>query len=164
MSLIYLVDGYNVLKRSRRFERESLKSSRDAFLSYLDGQGIKGSFRNRLVVIFDGKPDVWGFCPQGNCEVIFTQGETADEKIKEMTAGLDPKNTIVVTDDRDLGLSVRTLGAKVLGSAEFMNKAQDKKEARRPRNAEPLKTALNIVQREKITQELKTIWLKKKSS
>jgi len=74
------------MERSGIFKGKSFMDKRSAFISYLDHHGLKGSQRNRLVVIFDGKEDV--FAPRMDCsfEVIFTKGGSADDRIKEMVA------------------------------------------------------------------------------
>lgn len=165
MSLLYLVDGYNALKRSGLFQEKRLSEARSAFIAYLDRYRPHGSWRNRLIVVFDGVNDV--FSPQESCsfEVIFTRGESADAKIKEMiAASRDLKNTVVVTDDKGIMLCVRPYGVKVMSTSDFLNKRK-KGDAARGLGAAPkseFKTELNIVERESITNELERLWLKKK--
>jgi predicted RNA-binding protein with PIN domain len=168
MSLVYIVDGYNAIKRSPLFGNKNLQAARNHFFSYLDQHRPQGSFRNRLIIVFDGSSQVFGFRNAYSFEVIFTQGETADEKIKEIVdTSPDPKNMVVVTDDKALALSVRSQGAKIMGTQEFLQKKQGSAKSqgrlRRSQEAET-KAELNIVQREKITQEMSKIWLNKRSS
>jgi predicted RNA-binding protein with PIN domain len=165
MSLLYIVDGYNAIKRSSTFDHKILKEARNRFLAWLEHERPHGSLRNRLIVVFDGSSEVFGLKEPTSFEVIFTAGESADDKIKKIVADCpDPKEIVVVTDDKDLAFSVRSNGAKIMSTDEFLSKgAHAKKVILRPQNVEP-KVSLNIVEREKITEELKKIWLNKKSS
>ncbi len=157
MSMVYIVDGYNAMNRSDLFQGGSLKDSRAKFLGYLECRRPQGSLKNRLIVVFDGSREVFGQRESYNFEVQFTSGETADDKIKELVSGsARPKTIVVVTDDKALGLSVRSCGARLMSVDEFLSKKKE-------RVCADDSPGLNIVQREKITQELKQIWLKKKS-
>lgn len=165
MSLIYIVDGYNVMKRSGRFDRKTLKEDRVAFLNYLDHRRPQGSRRNRLIVVFDGRADLFGPGAPQHCEVMFTKGETADEKIKHLVSqSSNVRQIIVVTDDRALGFSVRSLGARIVSGGDFLQRSQKTAGAQRTCERQEQKAELNLVQREIITEELSQIWLKKKSS
>lgn len=162
MSLVYIIDGYNVIKRSSLFNNKKLKDARSAFLSYIDLYRPHGSVRNRVVVVFDGTLEGFSFKENFPFEVIFSQGETADEKIKKMVASFaNPKNIVLVTDDKGLALSLRPHGVIIMGTTEFLNKNQNKKE--KGTSLSDAGIELNIVQREKITEEMARLWLKKKS-
>jgi len=146
------------------FQKKQFRDARAAFISYLEIHGLKGSQRNRLIVVFDGKEDV--FSPRIDCsfEVIFTRGESADEKIKEIVAASSqPKNMIVVTDDKGIISFVRQLGAGIKSVSEFMKKPKAIKPSARGLRQD-VKIDLNIVLRDAITEELKGIWLKEKRS
>lgn len=167
MSLVYLVDAYNVIKRSPFFRNKKLKEARDAFFVYLEHHRPSGSLKNRMALVFDGKDEVSFLVPHYAFEIIFTRGESADEKIKEMVAAsATPKAIVVVTDDKALAASVRAHGAKIMATQEFLKKSVIEKKGPESRRAgmQEMKTELNIVQQEAITEELKKIWLKKKSS
>ncbi|MFB3919011.1 MAG: NYN domain-containing protein [Candidatus Velamenicoccus archaeovorus] len=162
MSLFYIVDGYNVIKRSGPFCDLPLRQARERFFMFLESSRPHGSVRNRLAVVFDGSAQVFGFKESRTFEIIFTTGESADEKIKEMVrADRDPRNIVVVTDDRELGYAVRCQGARVMVCADFLKSSGTaKRRGRSVAQEADLKNVLNIVQREKITQELKGLWLK----
>jgi len=162
MSLFYIVDGYNVIKRSGPFCDLPLRLARERFFMFLESRRPHGSVRNRLAVVFDGSAQVFGFKESRTFEIIFTSGESADEKIKEMVrADKNPCNIVVVTDDRELGYAVRQEGARTMACAVFLKSpGAARKTGRSAAKEVDLKNALNIVQREKITQELKDLWLK----
>ncbi len=166
MSLTYIVDGYNLIKRTPRFDHDELRLARAALFSYLECYRPHGSLKNSLVVIFDSKSDCFAYREERSFEVVFTRGETADEKIKSIVSqDSQPKEIVVVTDDKQLKLAVRSYGARVLACSEFLKKGRspEEKQARFFKAGElDGKDTLNIVQKEKITEELGRIWLKKK--
>ncbi|MFA5038711.1 MAG: NYN domain-containing protein [Candidatus Omnitrophota bacterium] len=162
MSLFYIVDGYNVIKRSDRFADLSLREARARFFVFLESRRPHGSLRNRLIVVFDGSPEVFGFREDTSFEVVFTSGESADDKIKSLVEGLssDAKRAVVVTDDRDLARSVRLKGARIMSVGDFLGKPQRKERARRSQSAAPdAGNTLNVVERERITEEFRKLWL-----
>lgn len=157
MSLLYIVDGYNVIHRSGLFRDKKLRAAREAFLNFLEAHRPFGSAKNRVIIVFDGSTEVYGFPSNSAFEVRFSSGRNADEEIKELVAKADnPKNIVVVTDDKALARGVRSCGAKIMATEELLNK---KAVMRKGSDAE-----LNIVQREAITEELRRIWLNKRSS
>jgi predicted RNA-binding protein with PIN domain len=163
MSLCYIVDGYNLIKRSGRFDDDDLRTSRQKFFAYLEACRPQGSLRNSLSIVFDGSADVVGFREDRSFEVIFTRGESADEKIKSMVqASGRPKDCIVVTDDRDLAIFVRRCGARVMGTLAFTEKGAPVRPRSKNASAGADTSSLNIVEREKITREMERLWLKKK--
>jgi hypothetical protein len=89
--------------------------------------------------------------------VIFSRGEVADDRIKKILQDLpNPKNAVVVSDDKEIRFFAKSLRANVIGVKEFIGlKAkvpQDKRDA--------LKPELTYSQMHKINQELRKIWLK----
>ena len=161
MSLLYIVDGYNVIK-SGPLGDLPLRQARERFFSFLETSRPHGSVRNRLIVVFDGSSEVFGFKDQTSFEVVFTSGESADEKIKSLVGDLpDTRSVIVVTDDRDLSYSVRRCGAQVMGTKDFLNKPRHKGQGRSRRAAGEADAGntLNLVQRERITEEFRKLWL-----
>ncbi len=166
MSLLFLVDGYNAMQSSDLFTNREFRDARTAFLGYLEAHRPQGSTRNRLIVVFDGRADVFGERCDFSFEVVFTKGESADEKIKELVAASPaPKSIVVVSDDKGITSVVRRSGASIMSTSEFLRRKKLGETPRSMRRAcdEP-KADLNIVEREAITQELKGLWLKKRSS
>ena len=166
MSLTYIVDGYNLIKRTPCFDHDDLRSARSALFSYLECYRPHGSLKNILVVVFDSKGECFSYREEHSFKVVFTQGETADDKIKAIISqNNQPKGIVVVTDDKQLKLAVRSCGAQVLACAEFLKKGRSP-QAKQARffNERELdgKGTLNTVQKDKITEELSRIWLKKK--
>ncbi len=166
MSLTFIVDGYNVINRSQHFRDKESREARAAFLAFLDSRRPHGSTRNRLIVVFDGSQEVVGFRYDCSFDVIFSKGGSADDKIIDLVnKSQSPKNIVVVTDDKGIISLVRPKGVKVMSVLEFLEVRKKTKAVslEAEHRSEP-KIDLNIVQREAITEELKNIWLKKKSS
>lgn len=166
MSLLFLVDGYNAMQRSNLFRNKDFRDARAAFLTHLEAHRPQGSTRNRLIVVFDGREDVFGERCDFSFEVVFTKGESADEKIKELVAASPaPKNIVVVSDDKGITSVVRRSGALIMSTSEFLNRKKQGVSFRSMRlSGDEPRGDLNIVEREAITQECKNVWLKKRSS
>ena len=167
MSLHYLLDGYNIIHQIPALAQERFDEAREAFLKLVETSQPQGSFRNKVTVVFDGKPGIWNFKPSPYIEIIFTHSQSADDKIKDMVAqAANAKAIVVVTDDRDIQYAVRGLGAKVVGVSDFVAKLQE------PRGGKPslknskkgpaeIKKYIPTVTEFKINEELKNIWLHK---
>ncbi len=116
-----------------------------------------GSPRNKITVVFDGYRDRSFENRDSDIHVVFSENVTADQKIKKLIEGsANPKNIIVVTDDKEIKLFARLFKCKAMGVAEFIpEKAKmDKSEK------EPLKAELTYSQRQKINEEFRRLWLK----
>jgi len=111
---------------------------------------------NRAILVFDG----YGGLPleRGNVgvEVIFSREETADNYIKRLLeASGNPKNILVVSDDKEVRFYAKDAGAGPLSVDEFVMpkpKAKDKYDS-------DLKAELTYSEVDKINRELKKIWL-----
>ncbi|OGX39796.1 MAG: hypothetical protein A3D87_07320 [Omnitrophica WOR_2 bacterium RIFCSPHIGHO2_02_FULL_50_17] len=150
---------------------EKLEEKREAFLRFLERRRPHGSLKNKVTVVFDGQPGIWGGGAASGVEVIFAKGRSADEEIKAVVAGSEHrKNMAVVTDDREIQYAVRALGAKVCGVDEFLEKAgtlrqagKEKPSVLSPQDASAGKYISKTLEH-KITSEMERIWLKRGSS
>jgi uncharacterized protein len=125
MSWVVLVDGYNVLQSWPQFAHQletQFELARNRLIrmvaNFADFQG------HRVVVVFDAPrrdyPKVKRKKQEG-LEVVYTKrNQTADDYIirwiKRYKGG---KHIEVITSDRELGSSVRRLGASVRNTFEF---------------------------------------------
>lgn len=159
MSLHYIIDGYNVIKHSS-FRPRGNTTPTAAIISCIRNNHLCGSLKNRVTIVFDGFPtdnNPIGFTT--DCEVVFSQDDTADERIKEMVAhSANPKIVIVVTDDRDIQFHVKGAGAAVTGVDEFLSSKTSSERPRQSRN-DP-KADLSKAQADIINEELRRLWLK----
>jgi predicted RNA-binding protein with PIN domain len=163
MSLQYIIDGYNVINHSTfaRLCDKKIRDQRAALINLIRAHKLTGSLKNKVTIVFDGYPhplDAPGL--RENDEkigVIFSRGESADERIKSIVETCpNPKTAIVVSDDKQIRLVVKYLGAAALGVDEFIS--CEKK--RKTNKEDELKTELNYTQMQRINEELSRLWLK----
>ena len=157
MSLHYLLDGYNILKQNPALRDLTLEEGRKGLLKWIAASRPQGSIKNQVTVIFDGHPDHFGGGQgDGNSRVIFSDGCLADDTIKRMVEeDNDRKNCVVVSDDKDIFLYARSLGAKVMSVKMFI-----KGQRIGPRPKEDEKKLIPLSYQDKINKELSRIWLK----
>lgn len=118
----YLVDGYNVIRRTPRFaaaERHSLEGGRDALLEELR-QHFRQSAHN-AVVVFDGAgaDETSETLKRCRVRVVFSRaGESADAVIQRLAGDIAVTGRIVtvISDDLDIRLGVRESGGEVIGT------------------------------------------------
>jgi predicted RNA-binding protein with PIN domain len=162
MSLHFLIDGYNLIKRSSTLAQKSLEDGRQSLIGFVETKRPQGSERNRVTIVFDGKPGMYGLPTTTTASVIFTEYESADDRIKAIVEdAANKKEIVVVTDDKDLYLYVRKLGANVMSNAEFVGKAGHASGKSGPKTAEKAKIISSVFEY-KINQEFEKIWLDKK--
>lgn len=106
-------------------------------------------------MVFDGYPGEPGLRQEdNNLNVIFSGEASADEKIKGLLENSkDRKNTVVVSDDREIAYFAKHAGAKPLNVGEFIKPAAA---AHKDMGGDEL----NYTQISKINEELRKLWLK----
>lgn len=159
MSLHFILDGYNIIKRSDFLATQVLKDGRRGLVRFISEKKPCGSSNNKVTVVFDGNND---FIPPSLdnkiAEVIFTSNNTnADERIKKIVKeSRNPKTIVVVSDDREIQFTIRSYGAQIMTVAEFIQKGNPSLKI--PQN--PPKIELTYQEIAKINRELKQVWLK----
>lgn len=154
MSVHYVLDGYNVIWSTEIFGSGRLQDQRDRFLRFLEEQRPAGSDRNRITVVFDGKRDVESPPWRGRVRVIFSHDSDADAVIKLLVdENPNPRDIVVVTDDRNIQKWVRSARAKILSCSEFLNLGGGKSSS--VRGVRGRAQGLGAAQ---INAELKRIW------
>lgn len=160
MSLEYVVDGYNAINHPlfSSFLKKN-KDPRIALLELIKRKKLCGSLKNKVVLVFDGYPPSRLFTYSGaKAQILFSSDGSADEKIRKMLeSSARPKDTVVVSDDREVKFYAKNAGAKALGIVEFM---QVNKKSRPVRGKDLSKDELNYTQIDSINRELKKLWLK----
>jgi predicted RNA-binding protein with PIN domain len=160
MSLQYVIDGYNLIHNPLVASAcGNRKDQKEELLRLIKNKKLTGSLKNEVVIVFDGYCSDFDIAKiDGNFRVIFSQEESADERIKKLVESSgNPKIIVVVSDDKEIRFFAAAAGANILGTQEFtgsIRKTGDTKEK------EPVKQELNYSQVQKINQELKKIWLK----
>ena len=156
MSLHYLLDGYNVLKQMEAFRDLPLEDARHGLLKWIGDSRPQGSVNNQVTVVFDGTEGSDSL--YGEIRVIFSDGCSADDKIKRMVEeDAGRKNCVVVSDDKDIFLYARSLGARVMNVAAFTFKPK-----RLHTRQDPGGKYIPLSRQEKINKELRSFWLKEK--
>jgi len=143
-----------------------LEDQRLELLGFIEKYSPQGSLKNQVTIVFDGNQDVFGGMQSSAATIIFSQGESADDKIRSIVAQADnTKNIIVVTDDRDIQYAVGALGAKAISVAEFLSK--DQLSGKKPKQVKVISSEsekyISKTDESKITSELGKIWLKPKN-
>jgi len=154
MSLHFILDGYNIIKKIPEFFPKKLKSAREDFIRLIEEKRLTGSKKNKVTIVFDGNSDDSTFKKESPFQIIFTKD--ADQKIRDMVKKANnPKSIVIVTDDRELKDSVRILGVKIIDTESILEKL------RRPKiKILDAKSELPSKLKDEITEELKRIWLK----
>lgn len=156
MSLHYILDGYNIVRQAEHLFGSGLKDVRVQLVNFINENKPCGSSNNKVTVVFDGRAGISYLHDKGPVEVIFSQDESADERIKRMVESLhNPKQAVVVSDDRDIQISIRGAGARSMPVAEFLEKGQPNLKAIK---GHP-KAELSSSQVARINEELKKLWL-----
>jgi predicted RNA-binding protein with PIN domain len=147
----FIIDGYNVTRGVDRFSRRKSQEERKALLDFLVRQRPQGN--NRITVVFDGGPGRhYKEPPAGGPRVIFSEGSIADDWIKRLVDHeTNPRDVVVVTADRALSQWVRGARARVISPLEFVARAKPPAKRTSPEKEVD----------ESVTEELKSIWLKK---
>ena len=157
MSLQFVIDGYNIIKH-RTFLELTVKTAKDPKEKLLDLIRINklcGSLNNKVVVVFDGYPDA-SVLSQGEVSIIYSKDKSADERIRGLIErSKNPKNIVVVSDDKEIRVFSGFLGAHTLMVDEFLIA----KEKITKENKELLKPELSYTQIDKINKELSQLWL-----
>lgn len=159
MSLHFIIDGYNLIKQTPGLNKSSLEGSRASLIQFIKVSRPQGSQNNRVTIVFDGQANVsmsWPAYQDSGIRIIFSQGMSADERIKELveSAG-NPKNIVVVTNDRDIQVCVRRLQARIKTVQEFTNTFK----ALPTNNCSQNRLNLSAQAAAKITDEMKKLWL-----
>ena len=167
MSLHYLIDGYNVINQISQLDRQKLETQRESFVKLIEIGRPQGKLTNGVTVVFDGQIDITSPLRPGPIKIVFSKGESADDKIKKIVrAAENKKNIVVITDDRDIQYAVRADGASVLTAKEFIRKLPLGCPSAQPNQnkvkkiSQTLKKNISKSAESKITEELKNIWLK----
>jgi predicted RNA-binding protein with PIN domain len=152
VSLHYLIDGYNLLYALSEVPSGTWREKREKLLAWLRAKRPQG--KNRATIVFDSRTG-WGErTTEGELDVLFTAGETADERIGQLVRDAkNPRALVVVSNDRGVRALVRGTGAKWITVSEFLAPL-------RQRRARASISEWRIPQgSEDITEEFKKRWL-----
>ena len=170
MSIHYLLDGYNISHQMPALKLDKLEDQRRNLVRFIEQCSPQGSSKNSVTIVFDGDRDVFGGMKSTAAKIIFSQGESADDKIRAIVARANnTKSIVVVTDDRDIQYAVGAIGAKAIGVAEFLGKGKSAKNNKHmaDKKSQRIKKGLSVPEKyisksdeSSITSEMGKIWLK----
>lgn len=169
MSLHYIIDGYNLMKQFTNITGKRISGSREEFIKLLLFFRPFGSLHNQVTVVFDGYSDTYPANLGSNINVIFSNQESADEKIVKMVSSCkNSKCIIVVTDDKQIKLLVKPKIHKVMFCKDFMERASRLRDSNKKNISDEYqesceKSNFSKTQASQITKELERIWLDKKA-
>ncbi|MBU1088222.1 MAG: NYN domain-containing protein [Candidatus Omnitrophica bacterium] len=160
MSIHYIIDGYNVIKQVSFLTGKKLRSGREGLVKFIERYRPQGSSRNAVTLVFDGQADVSSPQLISLIKVIFSKGESADAKIKRMVErSKNPKQIVVVTDDKEIMFYCRSIGATVSSVRAFINNSYRAKKSECVEEQED-KPELDSAIAMRITEDLKKLWVK----
>ncbi len=144
----YAIDGYNVIRSVDWLSAGALRDQRERLLKFIEDRRPQG--RSAVTVVFDGRADVSGPRWPGTTRVIFADGD-ADPVLKNLVDDLpNPRDAVVVTDDRAIQRWVSAAGARVLSCREFLLAGKSAPPRRR--------SGLDAAGEEEINEELRRLW------
>ena len=149
MAFHYIIDGYNLLYAFPEMPTGTWQDKRETLLRFLQTARPQG--KNRCTVVFDSRQGLGDKYQTGELTVIFTQSETADDRISRIVRELgNANNVVVVSNDRGIQRLIGGTGAKFLKSDDFLKAAP---------KSQPPPPAANKEVRDDITDEFKKKWL-----
>jgi predicted RNA-binding protein with PIN domain len=164
MSLQYVIDGYNIINH-RLFPRATrkIRGSPAALINLINSDNLCGSLKNKITIVFDGYPAA--SCPEkenARIRVIFSRNHSADEVIKKIIEKApDYKNTVVVSDDKEIAGFVKSCRVKTMGAGEFLCRPEARAagaSGNSKTKSQDIKPELNYSQIAEINAELKKLW------
>jgi hypothetical protein len=126
MSLHIVIDGYNLIRQSKRLshlEHTSLQEGREALVNNL--ASYKKIKPYPMTVVFDGADApslVEKRSREKGIDIVFSRpGESADTVIKRLVRQ-EGERAMIVTSDKEVADFAAAHGAATIGSVEFENK------------------------------------------
>lgn len=159
--MLYLVDGYNITKADPATRSLSLEAQRDALVARLRARGRELLGDGRIVVVFDGAGGAGSSITQGvPVEIRFSRDETADDLLARLAAGAGSR-VVLVSSDRELSGRVAVHAARGMETRgrETLFDAAGRGRARRGGSRYPASTVGLPRGANKVTEELKALWL-----
>jgi predicted RNA-binding protein with PIN domain len=128
MSIHIIIDGYNLIRQSRKLsdlDLQDIQLGRDALIDML--AAYKKIKAHRITVVFDGNHAPLASSQRDRLKgitIVFSHnGESADTVIKRM-ARKEGEKALVVSSDMDIIRSAEAAGAAVISASKFENKLE----------------------------------------
>lgn len=122
---MWVLDGYNCIKRSALWTHDSLEKARAHLVAVCNGISGRRVKDRDFLIVFDGRGGEGPFEQrEGRVRVVFACGMSADAYIKRwVETHPHPARIRVVTDDKAVGYYIRALGAGWVSVREFFDKS-----------------------------------------
>lgn len=161
MSLQYIIDAYNLTNHPDF--KPSIKSNNNiaqTLLNFIKLNKLSGSKNNRTFLVFDGYPQSSENIPQEEgFACVFSYNKKADEIIKKIVEeSVQPRNLVVVSDDREVQIVNRFLHAQICSVHEFICGKQNRQKVS-VLDQDSTDPKLSFSKMQKINAELKKKWL-----
>ena len=148
--LVYIIDGFNLIYRVTSLKNSS--TPHQALINYIKINKLSGSTNNKVLIVFDGNPNLAAIQQRERFEVFFSGESTADELIKKRLSRMkNKKEVVVVSDDREVRDDAKAQGARICRIDDFIKVKEKRKEQ---------KKEISEILTHEITEEMKKIWLK----
>jgi predicted RNA-binding protein with PIN domain len=119
MALTFLIDGYNLLYALPDLPPGTWEAKRVHLIELLKQRRPQGN--NALTIVFDSHQGMGDRYQAAGFTVLFTAGETADERIAAIVReAANPRILVVVSNDRGIRNQIKGTGARFISCAEFM--------------------------------------------
>lgn len=160
MSLQYVVDAYNLINHPRFKPEKQSANIQYSLANFVKFNKLSGSKNNQVVLVFDGYPRSGQEIPDEiGLTCVFSLDKEADEVIKGLVENSrQPRNIMVVSDDKEVRIVSSFLHAQVLSVEEFIG-AKVNKPAANLKNQDSADPKLSYSAMQKINAELKKKWL-----
>jgi hypothetical protein len=155
MSLHYILDGYNIMRHPAYRPRGRAHDPKYGLIAYVRDEGLCGSAKNTASFVFDGWPSGFEYDDR-RFRAFFSGDLKADDRIKRLVESADVKNTIVVSDDREIFEFAKMHGARAVRVEDFLCPRR----AAGPVSDDTGKPELSYDKMRRINDELRDKWLK----
>ena len=159
--MLFLIDGYNITKGDAATSGLTLEEQRETLIARLcsRGPGLLGA--GRIIIVFDGAGGSGSSREtRGGVEVRYARTSSADDVLASLAASATEK-VCLVSSDRELGGRVQTHarhGWETRPREVLFDSARPR--AKRGSQRYPSRTTGLPAGANRITEELKDIWLK----
>lgn len=151
--LVYIIDGFNLIYQIKGLK--DLVNPHIGLIDYIRNNKLSGSHNNKVIIVFDGAPNLKAIRRKDKFELLFSNLTPADDLIVSRIERINNKKQVVmVSDDRQLRDSVCSFGVKTCWVKDFV--FSKKKTIEEEENKKDISSAL----KDEITQEMRKIWLK----
>jgi predicted RNA-binding protein with PIN domain len=158
MSLQFIIDGYNTARHASFKSPGKINDTALALESVIRSKRLCGSGKNPVMLVFDGYPPNPQLKYEQGMTIVFSRQQSADETIKKLVeAARNPKQIVVVSDDKEIRSFVKGCGAISWGVEEFLGKGE--RRSIRQSAGDPIKPDLSYTQMDEINKEFRKLWL-----